>query len=336
MRSFVLAALAVCLAASPALADEADAGLGSDAGHVAPLPAPAREGVVVMNLATVEATAALSPPATATLAHRLSEAKLKILTQSDIAAAIGQERQKAFLGCGESGCLAELGDALGARFVVSGRVDKVGSRFLLTAGLWDGVKTEVIARARQEAEEEGELTLAAERLADELLPALGVSAPPPTTPAGPAASGLNLSLKLGTQLLTSIVSLAPQADLELGWRTSREWAFFLQVSAGVAFAQSTTVTATPGLVGVRRFFRVDHELQPFLGGGAGVMTTIDAVRNLARPGLVALGGAQYFVTPRVAIGLEASADLLSAAYEFATTQKSGLNFGLSVGVNVRL
>ena len=86
---------------------------------------------------------------------------------------------------------------------------------------------------------------------------------------------------------------------------------------------------------MRRFFRVDSPLEPFLGGGAGVMATLDAVRGNARPGLVVLGGAQYALSSRIFVGLEASADLSSAAYEFATTGKSGLNFGVSAGVTVR-
>ncbi len=341
MRRPLVACLALCLTSLSASAQEpADAGVpveSPDAGHLAPLAAPAsRDGVVVMNLQTSAATAELAPPLTEALAHRLAVSKLKIFTQGDIAAVIGLERQKSFLGCGETGCLTEIGDAMGARYVVSGRVDKLGGRFMLTATLWDGQKTEVAARARRETGDEAELTASTEQLADELLPALGVAAPPPKVePPGPGASGPNVSLKLGTQLLTSIFRLAPQADLELGWRTSREWAFFLQLSAGVAFAQTTTVTATPGLLGVRRFFRVDQSLQPFLGGGAGVMATLEAARGNARPGLVVLGGAQYAASQRVFVGLEVSADLLSAAYEFAATGKSGLSFGVSAGVTVR-
>ncbi len=57
-----------------------------------------------------------------------------VVTQAEIAALLGLERQKQLLGCEEASaasCMAELGGALGAEGLVVGNISKLGGSFLL-------------------------------------------------------------------------------------------------------------------------------------------------------------------------------------------------------------
>lgn len=55
--------------------------------------------------------------------------RLRVITQGDVAAMLGMERQKQLLGCGEqqSSCLAELAGAMGSDALVVGSVGRLGS-----------------------------------------------------------------------------------------------------------------------------------------------------------------------------------------------------------------
>ncbi|MGC4121184.1 MAG: hypothetical protein QM765_42725 [Myxococcales bacterium] len=51
---------------------------------------------------------------------------LQVADRADIAAVIGAEREKQLLGCTDGQCMAELGGALGAEFIIRGDVGRVG------------------------------------------------------------------------------------------------------------------------------------------------------------------------------------------------------------------
>ncbi len=70
------------------------------------------------------------------LASELSrESRLSVITAEDIRALVGLEKQKELLGCGDSSCLAELGGALGADYVLSAELAQIGSTYLFSASL---------------------------------------------------------------------------------------------------------------------------------------------------------------------------------------------------------
>jgi TolB-like protein len=73
----------------------------------------------------------------------------RVMTSKDIQTLLGQERQRQLLGCSEEGgtCLAELAGALGARFVLSGQVAKLGSAYQLTLQTIDSKKVQPIGRS---------------------------------------------------------------------------------------------------------------------------------------------------------------------------------------------
>jgi hypothetical protein len=68
------------------------------------------------------------------------------ISQSEIGAMLGLERQKQMLGCGDESCLAEIGGALGASRVLSGSVSKVGESYVLQLELVDTARAVVQGR----------------------------------------------------------------------------------------------------------------------------------------------------------------------------------------------
>lgn len=73
----------------------------------------------------------------------------KVLSANEIRAMLGVERQRQLLGCSDasSSCEAELANALGSRFVLSGSLTKLGDALQLSLQLLDTQKGQVVARA---------------------------------------------------------------------------------------------------------------------------------------------------------------------------------------------
>ncbi len=341
MRSLALLSLLIAASASA----QEDAGLPLDADVEVKLEAdagqpsaavPADTTIFVMTLEANPAAAQFAPTTMQTLAFQLGTAKVNVLTTADISAAIGRERQAQLMGCTENGCMAELGQAMGARYIVTGRLDKLGNQFVLVASLFDSQTSRAVGRTRQETDEVEKLSAVTKSGGDELLKSLGLSAPAEAVAEKDPMSnaGFNLTFKLGTQFFTSIVALTPQLDLEMAWRITRAWSAFLQISAGLSFAGMFNITITPGLLGARYNFRHHASFQPFLGAGVGIFATILQAGRV-RPSVVLLGGAQYFFWDRFGLNAEASVDVLGAAFEFTEQRTGGINFGISLGVIYR-
>lgn len=62
---------------------------------------------------------------------------VSVLTQSDVAALLGVEKTRQMLGCAESGCMAEIGGALGADRVVHGSLGRVGESLVVNLSALD-------------------------------------------------------------------------------------------------------------------------------------------------------------------------------------------------------
>lgn len=72
------------------------------------------------------------------------------VSSRDIQTLLGLERQKQLLGCGDaatSACMTELSGALGARFVLSGTVGKLGEAWQLSLTALDTQKAQPLGRA---------------------------------------------------------------------------------------------------------------------------------------------------------------------------------------------
>ena len=69
--------------------------------------------------------------------------RYKVIGKSDIRAALNLESQKQLLGCNDDSCVAEIGGALGVRWVVLGNISQFGETYLLNLKLLDVDKVSV-------------------------------------------------------------------------------------------------------------------------------------------------------------------------------------------------
>ena len=69
--------------------------------------------------------------------------KFDVITKGDVKAILGYEAQAQLLGCGEASCMVDLGGALGAAFLVSGSLSRLGGQLQLVLSLIDVNKAAV-------------------------------------------------------------------------------------------------------------------------------------------------------------------------------------------------
>jgi len=71
------------------------------------------------------------------LAGAIHDQGFRVLTHDDLRAAMGLDQQKKLLGCEDSQCLAEIGGALGADYIVRGNVAVLDRQTAITLALVD-------------------------------------------------------------------------------------------------------------------------------------------------------------------------------------------------------
>lgn len=357
MSALRVVSLSVVLLATAALGEEAlDGGLSQPADSVAASQDAGTkvDSVALLELGANEGGKAQAQPVAALLASKLAAAKdLKVITQQDIATMIGVERQKQLLAttCSEdSACLTELSGALGARYVVSGRLDRFGTRYTLTASVFDSARATALAHPLAEAKSEDALPDAVDEVAKALLGALG-RAPVETASVGPkpeAASetGPDVGLRAGNNFINGLSSLSPAGDLVLGYRFDPAWVGFLQV--GFAYARSTqdvtgSVSILPTVLGARHLYRTDTSFQPYWGVGLGMQLAIGQFGPFqdvggVLPSVIGLVGFHWFFTRTVAVGLEGSTNLAQTVLGLSGRTSdvgAGLNLKPSLSVTFR-
>jgi TolB-like protein len=113
--------------------------------------------------------------------------RFQVIGRSDLGALLGWEKQKAVLGCTESGCLAEIGGAIGADLVLSGQAGRLGTQYRLSLLVVDARKAVARARAARftEASEDALARLVPELVA-EVVAALGTGPVKDVAASGPA------------------------------------------------------------------------------------------------------------------------------------------------------
>lgn len=113
--------------------------------------APDRPQLLVMPLEHDEANipAATVETVTEALGAELSrEPGLHVLTHSDLSRLAALEGEKAAMGCEtDASCLAEIASALGARFVVTGRLSQLEERFVLQLTLLDAKSARALQKS---------------------------------------------------------------------------------------------------------------------------------------------------------------------------------------------
>src|SRR6266542_2602871 len=166
--------------------------------------AASRVKIAVTDIRSVQGVA----PGTATIlsdivVSEVARAGYDVVSQADITAMIGFEKQKKVLGCSEdSSCLAEIGGALGVDFMLTGQVGQIGTRNRVSLLVVDTKKARAVARSAQFSDQdEDALVRAAELAVKEILAGIRAAqavaqapaaTPPPgkgTPPAAAAATG---------------------------------------------------------------------------------------------------------------------------------------------------
>lgn len=112
-----------------------------------------------------------------------------VLTESDLAALLGVEKQRQVIGgCTDTGCLAELGGALGADRVVHGSVGRVGSSLVITISSLDAPRSRTVGSVSERFKGAGDEAFldALPAMVDTLLFEPAHPAPPPVPAAPPA------------------------------------------------------------------------------------------------------------------------------------------------------
>ncbi|MBM4778517.1 MAG: hypothetical protein GQE15_12515 [Archangiaceae bacterium] len=102
----------------------------------------------------------------------------QVIASADIRTLLGMERQRQLLGCAEdsTSCTAELAGALGARFVLSGTLSKLGDAYQLSLQTLDTQKSQPVGRSIRIASDVKEL---AEQLPWATAEATGTPVPQP-------------------------------------------------------------------------------------------------------------------------------------------------------------
>ncbi len=96
------------------------------------LAAPAPTKVAVPTFTGTGVDAAGLTALTGRFVSLAGNERLRFITNADISAVLGLERQKTLLGCDSSDCMTELTNALGAELLVSGTLARVGDELLFS------------------------------------------------------------------------------------------------------------------------------------------------------------------------------------------------------------
>jgi hypothetical protein len=79
------------------------------------------------------------------LVGELRRNPVSVMTSADVAAVLGQERQRQLSGCTDSSCLTELGGALGADRIIHGSVGRVGGSLVVNLTSLDPRSSRAVA-----------------------------------------------------------------------------------------------------------------------------------------------------------------------------------------------
>lgn len=119
------------------------------------------------------------------VAQQLEGFGFQVVTAKEMSALIGAERERALLGCDSSGCLAELGDALGAQLVILGELARIGKLIQVNVKVVTSRGTGTRASFSKRLTSDDQLLEALDEAAKALAEQLGS----PATEAGVSAPG---------------------------------------------------------------------------------------------------------------------------------------------------
>ncbi|MCP3105150.1 hypothetical protein LZ198_40410 [Myxococcus sp. K15C18031901] len=288
---------------------------------------------------------------TALITAWLSESpRVRVLSQRDIESGLDAARRAQLHeleSCERGTCLQELSALTGARFIITGRLDRFGDQYLLSANLVDTVVGMSVAKPRAEAPEPDTLLRTAEVVADELLAEiLSPGAPRAARPliGGARETGggsFMVGLRINNNFVDELATFNPGADLEVGYWFHPEWLGFAQV--GFSYVRSNTegakggLNVLPSLVGARHYHNMQNTLRPYWGFGLGVQLSFGDFGIFQSTGplptIVGFLGLEYLIAGRVGLQVEAGTNVAQAVMGLAESRLGdGLNLDLSAGI----
>lgn len=186
-------------AAAPEAAPPAETPAPPEAAPAPPPPAPrppaGKPAVLVLNVqpaagVTVDTTRLLDDLVAVHMDTK--EARLDVTAYNDVKQMLDLEGEKQQAGCDQAACLSDIAGAMGAQYVISGRLGKLGTRYLLTFTLFDSTAADNLARVNVNVDSLDELTTRIPPALDELVGAIpvdGAVAPAPVPAADPVDDG---------------------------------------------------------------------------------------------------------------------------------------------------
>ncbi len=127
-----------------------------------PLKAGEKPKLLVSDLAAQDVLPAQAAAVADGVVQTLAGRNLfQVISSRDVQTLLGIERQRQMLGCNaeEQSCAVNLGEALGARFVLSGSLSRLGDAYQLSLQVLDTVKGQPVGRSTRLAGELDTLTL---------------------------------------------------------------------------------------------------------------------------------------------------------------------------------
>ncbi|MBI5549701.1 MAG: hypothetical protein HY901_37925, partial [Deltaproteobacteria bacterium] len=140
---------------------------------------------------------------------------LQVIGTAEIRTMIGFEKEKQLLGCSDSGCLAEIGGALGVDFLLATDGSELGGTWIVTMSLMDVVRQKAIKRAARRTDQKSKLVSLCLEALHEVIPALPASAraaqpvePTPSVSASATGSGPAVSRAVSWTLVGVGIAVA--------------------------------------------------------------------------------------------------------------------------------
>ncbi|RKG89614.1 hypothetical protein D7W82_06435 [Corallococcus sp. CA049B] len=307
--------------------------------------------VAVLPLAANAAGRDAAQGITSLISGRLSESpRLRVLSQRELQQRVGTERQLELVDrapCEKGECVQELSSLTGARYVLTGRLDRFGGQYLLDASLVDTRDGRTLARPRTEASEDGELLRAVVAVTDEL--SIALESPGELVQARPLlggavasspGGGLTLGLRFNNSFIDKVSSLNPGLDLEMGYWFHPEWQGFVQVGFTWVHAGGDAegeLNVLPSIVGARHYHRLEKDLRPYWGFGLGVQLSFGDYGIFQStgplPSVVGFVGLEYLLAGHVGFQLELGTNIAQAVLGLADDGAGdGLNFDVNAGI----
>lgn len=308
----------------------------------------AQEPALVVAVLPLESNAEARDEAagvTALLVSRLAESpRLAVSSPSD------HEAVRTAGACEGGACEEAKPGAPGsgkARYVVTGRLDGFGSRFLLTTSLVDSETGRALSRPHLEVASSEALPRAAVSVADQLLAVLIPNAseralsPEPSPVAAAQVGSFIFGLRFNNSLISNFASFNPGGHVEIGYQFHPEWVVFGQV--GLSYVRSNTegreggLNVVPGVLGLRHYHNIDKPLRPYWGLGLGVQLSFGEYGIFQQTGplptVIGFIGLEYLIIGHLGVQLEASTNLAQATLGLTDGGLgNGLNLDLNAGI----